>query len=286
MLNITRELICDLLDHRGRKDNSGIILTSDGWEVAAWTQHQPKHLIGILKGDAHDYVGADDSGEADEETLKALATEEDFRIPDETGDPTARPRDDSYVVVTGRYETWDIDYHFGIATRTPDDWTWRDAWWFDPSDATRVIEDETGESLWLTPGGRWVAKIRQHGSVHYSTVWVEVDRLYAIHAAYDSPGAVCDDPPPLIAAAVACHELAKAIRPGGRPWDLTAEDGARLVHDCAALSEFLRTAILAEIRHYRALGSQAVVDAHDGSVSSAAAALGLSPTTLSKLLKA
>ena len=297
-LTITPDLIRELWDTARSSSVSprqvGIVLTAVGWDVRVWPDASQLHWPVAMTADAFDTWM--DGDEYDPDAADAIAAGGDgveglpYRIVDEAGRPVdplngARPA----VVV----DTTDADGQ---------DDGWEGAWWFDLSAARMVIGEQAGEyresgaaqEVWLTLTGRWVVYTRSVvGGAHDG--WEEITRTQAAHWVYNTdPDRVCDDPPPLAAAALATRELAEMIRAprirhldygdGIDHADVDAPATAVVVHDLAALSDLLRTGLLPALRSERAQAARHLHDHHHGDTRATAAYLGLSPKTVADLI--
>lgn len=301
-LNITADMVRELVEHHGRADETGIVLTADGWEVTTWSgRYQDTRLIGMTKDDAYGWA---DGTELDEDDAEALATSEDYRIPDENGD-YLNPGDDAEPqVVTGAWEGRLFDSDDESQGEVEADW--RDAWWFDQGKAVELIGEQhreyaehgTASSLWRTPGGRYVMHTRTiRGG--YSESWTELDHAQAAEWGYHAGEYEVNDDvdlPPVIRAARAARTIADALTPPAVPYidgdfgerlhraDRVQDQAADIVHAAAAVSDLLRLVVAPQLRAHRAAAARVVELAHDGNQTEAAAWLGMGRSTFAKLL--
>ncbi|MEU8279794.1 hypothetical protein ACFYOK_04650 [Microbispora bryophytorum] len=298
--NITAAMVTELTEHHGRADETGIILTPDGWEVATWAgRRQDSALVAMTKDDTYGWMDGD---ELDQDDAEALATSEDHRIPDEDGTYGDPAEDANPQVVTG---TWtgrllpsETDFQGEAET------SWQDAWWFDQAKAVQLIDEKTREyaesgtasSLWRTPGGRYVMHTRTLRDGYHET-WTELGHTQIAEWAYAAGDEMCEvEQPPVVVAARAARTIADALIPPRVPWfdgdmgerfhraDRVMDEAAEIVHSAAAISDLLRLTVAPQLRAHRSAAARAVELAHDGNQTEAAAWLGMGRSTFAKLL--
>ena len=304
-LNISSDLIRELFDHHGQADQTGIVLTADGWEVTTWSgRRQDKALVAMTKEDAHAWLGTDDPDEVTGDDAQALATSEDYRIPDEDGDYRSPRDDEDPQVVTG---TW-VGRLFPSETepRGEAETGWRDAWWFDYSTATMLLDEEhedlgrapggTTSSLWRTAGGRYVMRTRSIWGGYHET-WTELTHAQVAEWVYARPDLVVEEVelPPVVAAARAARTIVDAMIPPRVPWfdgdmgqrfhraGLVMDEAGEIVHSAAAIADLLRLTVAPQLRAHRSAAARVVELAH-GNQTEAAEWLGMGRSTFAKLV--
>lgn len=280
MLNITSDLVTELAEARGRADETGIVLTADGWQVATWSGlYQDLALVAMTKED----VDGQDAGD--------VAASEDYRIPDEHGNHSTPAKDARPQVVTGA-----VDRQHGTG--------WQDAWWFDQIAAVQLISEKhreyaehgTASSLWRTAGGRYVKRIRTvHGGERET--WTELNHAQVAEWAYAADDGMCEvKQPPVIVAARAARTIADALTPPAVRWsdggegrrfyrgDQPIDEAAEIIHAAATIADLLRETVAPQLRTHRSAAARVIEVAHDGNQAEAAAWLGMGRSTFAKLL--
>lgn len=316
-LHITTADIYDLAEHATHNtsrpaEEIGITLGPNGWSVAAAPTGWPHpNLVAVTAADIHAWCDGEplDDTIADALTTPAPPDGDTYAIPDEGGATTSPSTGASWQVITGSLLSAPTGGQFEAAL------DWRGAYWIDSDTLTELVprsahdygRDGTGrtESLWLTPGGRYVAllesrHIGEFVSVSDAEVWVEVPLDVATIMTYQSADRVADPallPPPLAAAWHAAQLTAQltaqlaATNVSPEPGPAAQQRHRRVlreqtetVHATRVLSELLRGTVLAELRRHRAQAARSVVAAHDGSQATAAAHLRMHVSTLSNLI--
>ncbi|MBH1934121.1 hypothetical protein I5Q34_07400 [Streptomyces sp. AV19] len=309
-LDITPALVHDLLESPRaalRPESTGIVLGPDGWTVAVWPEQAPDPgLIAFTAEDAHAW--ADEDGELDDDTVTALCTPADpddgadYRILGENGrrTPGAGTR---WQVITATTDHADED------TPGSASWSvarhWRDAVWFDQDGARELVQADPAEArtdsrdrtdaLWLTSGGRYLLYRRSASVTEMPEEWEECTLKQAVLYTYRAAGhRVTAELPPALAAARHARALADEltaprVRLEGDP-ELARgaarrvlDEAAETVHATKAVSELLRSQVLADLRQQRAATARVVEQAHDDR-QAAADHLGMSYPTLSNLI--
>lgn len=300
-LAVDVDMVRDLFDSAARADQTGVVLTADGWDVHVAPGGLPRRYTAMTGEDVAAYHGGDE--EFDPELGRILAD----------GDPHT-----SYVVPVEDDDFY-AGAHWQVAFDDEQDGDWSTAWAFDLDAATLLIGEATGprglretgtsSQLWITAGGRYLAHLyRTSGEIHLEQ-WVELDRNAACAYAYrvrfgdqphghagDPDRLVCDDAglPPLIRAAWLAGELAETlaaptIRDDSDPLVRRArawkhrDEAAESFHGNRAAAQLLRNTVLGDLREQRARAAAVVADGFDRDHFAAADHLGVSPTTLDHL---
>ncbi|MEU4513193.1 helix-turn-helix domain-containing protein [Nonomuraea wenchangensis] len=294
-LNITPDLVTELYEYgqqTGRPAETALILTSRGWDTTVVIGGRGIHYDGdptltpLTAQGIYDWL---DGNEMDDDCAAALAQPDmpgsSYRIPDEYGDydTTPNPRWDVHVVTGTTDERGDTVHD------------WQDAFWFDANQAEQIIAPgKTGHSLWRTTSGRWLD--------HHEGDWTEVPMTHVAEWAYsareDDLAGEPNEWHPLVSAARAARQLADAFTvpkiptvPTGyfdqvesRPKEVL-DEAADVVLGIPAITEhLLKKVVLPDLRNVRSLSADIVVEAFDGNQSAAARHLGMSQSTLNKML--
>ncbi|MEV0677704.1 hypothetical protein AB0I60_14390 [Actinosynnema sp. NPDC050436] len=226
-------------------ERTGIRVTARGWAVGEWTGESayPVALTGADLPDASDGL---DVGAAARLCAPAEPGRSHYGIPDEQGDVLPCPEAGTVFVTGGQ--------------------PWTRAWWFERAGARRVVREaprgDGVESVWLTPGGAYVAE-----RARPDEVWTElspdeaVRRVYEAGAEHDE-----DDSTDLVRAARHARDAVAALTGG-----LTDLPGAVATGETArALSDLVRTTVVADLRAARARAAYRIYEFTDRDASRAA----------------
>jgi|GEM_PF-2687422 len=310
-LTITEDLIHKLYERSRqsrRPAETGIVLTADGWDTHVWTTPSCPYPVALTGEDIDALIEGEDfdnpSYELEEWIIESLLQPEphlagSYRIPFEDEDWENREPGEGMTpqVVTGRLEE-----DRGDLRDAESDWT--TAWWFDLKKSRQLIDEparaEQGRafSLWVTEGGRYVARLSSAWVGEADEEWVEVTPVQAAEMIYnaDPDRVVEEDAPALVVAARALRTAADAIRAPRVPVtegsfgtvirrpEQVEEAALRVAAEARAISDLARGSLLPELKTTRAAAARVVVEAA-GSETKAAERMGIRQPTLNALLK-
>lgn len=285
-LNITPDMIHELHERTARADQTGIVLTDEGWQVETWTQGNP--YAGLIALTAQDVYGWLDGTEFDDDAAEALATGQDYRIRSETG-TVGEPAPGT-------------DYRIAVDATGEDAQEWESAWWFDFATARELVGVPRGDlnrgraaSLWQTSEGTYLLRIRSVWEGEQGDRWQPISLAAAVEHVYDVELALlADDLPAELEAATLAAQLVAVMaapQPGYNSDPEVADAMARrrlgeatgVVHGTRALSDLLRQRVLSDLKRERAAAAGVVVRACGGN-EAAAQHLGMAYQTLANLL--
>lgn len=276
-INITRDLVADLATYNTRADQTAIALTPTGWQIEVDPDRTPPRSAITLDG-VHAYADGE-LGTLTDDDFDAIATDRDYRIPDEHGDHTSPPEDADPRVVLPVGENTDGE-------------DWEGAWWFDLNTAREVVAADHTEwvfhsarrldALLVTASGQLVRRVGSNWQGEFGETWTEISETEAAEWMYQAdPDLIAEGGlPPLLAAARTARQLVDLL---AAPEALDAAEQA--VSDTAVIGTLLRERVLADIRTARVSSARVVVAAEGGNVSAAARRLGIAQQTLAQLIR-
>lgn len=308
-LEITTEQVRNLYDlvrSTQRPAETGLVLTADGWDTEVWTTPSAPHPVALTGEDIYTLLDGEepDSGDdLDEDLIASLTvpepgTGERYLVPDEDGE-LLEPGPGAI----GQVVTCSLTNN-SATTPMVETMDWADAWWFDLAQARRLLttlgdHDAYGRDfeLWITEGGRYVARRSSSHVAEPGDSWVELTAdqaaLWLYHAEDDHVDDLDDVPTLMMGARVlrTAAEIVTAPRVPVTDLGITAQrhpervegEALRVQETAAALSSLARNVVAPTLARTRREALRILVEIHGQS--GTGRLLGVSQPTINNLIK-